>query len=34
METLILFEGSHAMPASPFDRGEILCKVIEVRGAA
>jgi hypothetical protein len=29
-----LFEGSQAMPASPSDRGEILFKVIEVRGAA
>jgi hypothetical protein len=32
MEILILFEGSQAMPASPSDRGEILFKVIEVRG--
>jgi hypothetical protein len=34
METLILFEGSQAMPAGPSDRGEILFKVIEVRAAA
>jgi hypothetical protein len=34
METLISFEDSQAMPASPSDRGEILRKVIEVRGAA
>jgi hypothetical protein len=34
METLILFEGSQPMPASPSDRGEILFKVIEVGEAA
>jgi hypothetical protein len=35
METLIfLFEGSQAMPASPSDNGEILFKVVEVRGTA
>jgi hypothetical protein len=34
METLFLFEGSQAMPASPSDMGEVLFKVIEVGGAA
>jgi hypothetical protein len=29
-----MFEGSQAMPASPSDKGEILFKVAEVRGAA
>jgi hypothetical protein len=29
-----LFEGFQAMPASPSDKGEILFKVVAVRGAA